>query len=104
MFARPNYQIKESRPEEPVPQRHHWGSEVAPWLWIKRRSVSYAWTIIASSSLSRSAGRSTRLLLPGKLRALHAKDALQLPDPATHLEPPSWRQAQVGAVVRSLEG
>src|ERR687894_917245 len=49
-------------------------------------------------------GKGARLLLPDKLCALDAKGSLQLPDPAPHLEPPTRRQAQVGALVWSLEG
>src|SRR5829696_310024 len=49
-------------------------------------------------------GKGARLFLPGKLCALDAKDSLQLPDPAPYLEPPARRQAQVGALVWSLEG
>src|SRR5215210_4942800 len=43
-------------------------------------------------------------LVRAVLFPLDPKDSLQLPDLAPHLEPPARRQAQVGALVWSLEG
>src|SRR5215208_6865039 len=49
-------------------------------------------------------GKGAGLILPGELRALDAQRLLELADPPPHLEPPTRRQAQVGALVRTLEG
>src|SRR5829696_3540703 len=85
-------------------QRHRRGSEVG--------TLAYEQAPLGVVSLDHHrqlepvslGGKGAGLILPGELRALDAQSLLELADPPPHLEPPTRRQAQVGTLVRTLEG